>query len=575
MTMAVPPLIRNENNRMTSINLYLRKHLGSVSKNVSVSPDIPEKKLNNAVAAFGYGGSVANVIALYDNTMFGSGKDGLLFTGEQLIYRPTFSSPIAIPFETMQAVAYKERMTGKNLDKSEPYVEIARKDQTPVEIKDLISCDHRKLAGILQKAISEFDEFKDEKQILPIQDMTPELKTAYVKVIINMAFDNDGVIDDKELAEILVLMTRIDMDTPSRMAVRTYMANEAGLAPTAELIATIDAQIPEGQAQSVHISLVKDLINTYFSTADDDVSKFAFFNKHRDLFRVSDAEVELAIDAIRCDRQFLKEDVSDDQIVATLKTLSAKAAAVGTPLAAVYLSGSVIGLSAAGMTSGLATLGMGGMLGMSSMATGIGVAVLIGVGAYVGVRKLTGANELTRFKRRELMLQEVVKLTQSTISMLVQDINFVTLRLNEAMVVHGLQDAKIRKLMALMTQLTGAGAVLAGRSETTQASANKLKCAAHLDEAKLRSLTREASKAELFYVIRAHYEEREIGEADGDGVEQKVKRLVLKSGYGSKELEDLARAFDVLGYFKVGEVLKGAASDAAEKAKEKLAGLFS
>lgn len=560
---------------MTSINLYLREHLGSVSKNVSVAPDIPEKKLNNAVAAFAYGGGVANVIALYDNTMFGSGKDGLLFTGEQLIYRPTFSSPIAIPFEAMQAVAYKERLTGKNLDKSEPYVEIARKEGSPVEIKDLISCDNRKLANILQRAISEFDEFKDEKQILPIQDMMPELKTAYVKIIINMAFDNDGVVDDKEVAEILVLMTRIDMDTSSRMALRTYMANEAGITPTVELIATIDAHIPEGQAQSVHISLVKDLINTYFSTADEDVSKFAFFNKHRDLFRVSDAEVELAIDAIRCDRQFLKEDVSDDQIVATLKTLSAKAAAVGTPLAAVYLSGSVIGLSAAGMTSGLATLGMGGMLGMSSMATGIGVAVLIGVGAYVGVRKLTGANELTRFKRRELMLQEVVKLTQSTISMLVQDINFVTLRLNETMVAHGLQDAKIRKLVALMTQLTGAGAVLAGRSETTQASANKLKCAAHLDEAKLRSLTREATKVELFDVIRAHYEEREIEETDGDGIKKKVERLVLKSGYGSKELEDLARAFDAIGYFKVGEVLKGAASDAAEKAKEKLAGLFS
>lgn len=560
---------------MANINLYLRDHLGSVSKNVSVSPDVPEKKLNNAVAAFAYKGSVSNVIALYDNTLFGSGKDGLLFTGEQLIYRPTFSDPISVPFASMTAVDYKEVMTGKNKDKPEPYVLITRKDASPVEIKSLLDCNYRKLAEILQKAISDFDEFKDEKQILPIQDMTPELKTAYVKVIINMAFDNDGVIDDKELAEILLLMTRIDMDAPSRMALRAYMANDGELMPPPELIKTIDEHIPEGQAKSVHISLVKDLINTYFSTDSEDIKQFEFFNKHRSLFRVSDAEVDLAIDAIRCDRQFLKEDIPDDQVVATLKALSAKAAAVGTPLAAVYLSGSVIGLSAAGMTSGLATLGMGGMLGMSSMATGIGVAVLIGVGTYVGVRKLTGANELTRFKRRELMLQEVAKLTQSTISMLIQDINFVTLRLNETMASHGLQDAKIRKLMFLMTQLTGAGAVLADRNETTQASANKLKCAAHLDEAKLKSLTREPTKVELFDVVRSHYEEREVEEEDKDGVKQTVKKLVLKSGYGSRDLEELARAFDAIGYFKVGDVLKGAASDAAEKAKEKLAGLFS
>jgi len=560
---------------MANINLYLREHLTSVSKHVSVSPNIPEKKLNNAVVAFGYKGQAANVIALYDNTLFGSGKDGLLFTGEQLIYRPAFSDPVSIPFESMTVVEYKEVMTGKNKDKPEPRVLVTRKEASSVQIDSLQDCDYRKLAEILQKAISDYDEFKDQKQILPIQDMTPELKTAYVKVIINMAFDNDGVVDDKELAEILLLMTRIDMDSPSRMALRVYMANEGGLTPTLELLRAIDQHIPEGQAKSVHISLVKDLINTYFSTANEDITQFVFLKKYRDLFRVSEDEIDLAIEAIRCDRQFLKEDIPDDQIVATLKALSAKAAAVGTPLAAVYLSGSVIGLSAAGMTSGLATLGMGGMLGMSGMATGIGVAVLIGVGAYVGVRKLTGANELTRFKRRELMLQEVVKLTQSTISMLVQDLNFVTVRLNETMLAHGLQDAKIRKLMALMTQLTGAGAVLAGRNETTQASANKLKCAAYLDEGKLRSLTREPTKIEFFDVVRSHYEEREVEEENKDGIKENVVKLVLKSGYTSRDLEELARTFDAIGYFKVGDVLKGAASDAAEKAKEKLAGLFS
>lgn len=70
---------------MAYINLYLREHLGSVLKNVSVSPDIPGKKLNNAAAGFVYKGSVANVIGLYDNSIFGNGKDGLLFTAEQLI----------------------------------------------------------------------------------------------------------------------------------------------------------------------------------------------------------------------------------------------------------------------------------------------------------------------------------------------------------------------------------------------------------------------------------------------------------------------------------------------------------
>lgn len=58
-------------------------------------------------------------------------------------------------------------------------------------------------------------------------------------------------------------------------------------------------------------------------------------------------------------------------------------AATGIPIAAVAVSGSVFGLSAAGITSGLAALGLG--LGMAS---GLGVAVALGVGSFFGVRWL-------------------------------------------------------------------------------------------------------------------------------------------------------------------------------------------
>jgi hypothetical protein len=560
---------------MASINIYLRENLAAVSKkNMTVAPEIPEKKLNNAVAAFGYTGSVANVVGLFDNTLFGSGKDGLFFTGEQMIYRASFSDPVSIPFANMASAEYAELLSGKNNEKSEPCVRIRRKDGVDVELKALMDCDYKKLASLLQGAVSGFDEFKEEKQIVPIEDMGEDLKVAYVKVLVNMAYDNDGVIDAKEMAEILLLMTRIDLQPASRMHLRSYIADKAGWESMADLVGIIDSHCPEGQIKSVHISLVKDLINTYLSTDGGEVKEFGFFNRHRALLQVSDAEIDLAVQAIMLDRQLLNEDVNDDQIVATLKTLSAKAAAVGTPLAAVYLSGSVIGLSAAGMTSGLATLGMGGMLGMSSMATGIGVAVLIGVGTYAGVRKLTGVDELTRFKRRELMLHEVLKLTQTTIGMLVEDINFITVSLNEALVAQGVQDEKIRRLAAVLKQLSGAGAVLTGRSEGVQASSAKLKCAGHLDETKLKSLTREATKAELFGHIRAVYEERVL-EEEKDGQKHSVTRLVLKPGRSNKELEELARAFEAVGYFKVGDVLKGAASDVADKAKEKLAGLFS
>lgn len=93
------------------------------------------------------------------------------------------------------------------------------------------------------------------------------------------------------------------------------------------------------------------------------------------------------------------------------------------PIAAIYMSGSVVGLSAAGMTSGLAALGLGGVLGLSSMATGIGVVVLLGIGVYSGIQRAVGGNkEKADAQFRDLMLQEVLRNHQKAIAALGEDL---------------------------------------------------------------------------------------------------------------------------------------------------------
>lgn len=560
---------------MTNVNVYLRENLGTVSSKMSIAPQIDEKKLNNAVKTFAFSGSPSNVVALLDNTLMGSGKDGILFTGEQLIYRASFSDPVSVPYAAISSVEQVEKVTGSKNDKVETSLLIRRHDGSDLPVTGLINCNYRALADILQACVQDFSDYQEERQLVSIDELSEPLKTAYVQAVINMAYDNDDLIDDKEFAEILQLMTRLDLSPETRFTLRTYMASSSAQIPLATLLSQINEQSPAGQIKALHISLVKDLINLFYSTGGRDVGAFSFLQKNRELLEVSDEEIELAVLAIKNDHDMLRDDITDDQIVSTLKLLSAKAAAVGTPLAAVYLSGSVVGMSASGLTSGLASLGMGGMLGMSGMVTGIGVAVLLGVGAYAGVRKLTGANELTRFKRRELMLNEVVKQTQLTISLVMKDINFITGKLNEYIQAHGAQDEKIKKLMALMTQMTGAGNVLTEKSSSAQASATRLRCAQYLDEGKLKALTREPTKAELYELILGFYEERPVTVANKDGEEQTVNKLGLKRGQNSKDLEGLAHAFEAIGYFNVSDVLKGTAADVAGKAREKLSGLFS
>lgn len=559
---------------MGNINTFLRERLVDISaKRVYIAPNIDEKKLNNAIGAFGYTGKPGNVVALYDDSLLGGSKEGLLFTGEQIIVRSLMATPVPLPYAELASAEYLEVAIAAKPGKVDKLVRITRSSGSSVDVRGAF-LNLQALANVLQEAIADFDDHQEEAQSIPIEDMAEELKVAYVKVAANMAYEGKQELAHKAFAELMLLMTRLNLASDSRLAVRVYIAAGERQEAVSTLIETLDAHCPDGQAHSVHVSLVKELINLHHCMTGRYRQQFAFLDQHRQLLKVSDADLELVEFAIKSEHDMLREDISDDQLTETMKLLSAKAAAVGTPLAAVYLSGSVIGMSAAGMTSGLATLGLGGILGLSSMATGIGVAVLLGVGTYAGIRKLTGANELTRSKRRGLMLAEVIKQTQVTLSLLVSDINTVTLRLNEQILVHGAQSEQIAKLMRLMTQLTGAGKVLNERSQAAQSSATRLSCARFLDADRVRYLTRDATRQELGDWIIGHYEPRLIPESRDDKTIE-TEKLVLKQGYEVRELEELAQAFQAIGYFNVSDVVAGKVTDLASKATRGLGGLLS
>ncbi|ABO24892.1 hypothetical protein SHLO109777_06960 [Shewanella loihica] len=550
---------------MQEINTFIKENIGSVSKNVFVAPGIPEKKLNNAAKSMGLTDRVNTIIAIYDNTLFGSAKDGLAFTGEHLVFKPMFDDPMIFPYSDIEKVDYVEYVStnDKGKEKKEVVVELLRKDGSRNTIDGLIDCDYRLLAEILNRAVTECDSFEEENQIVTLAEMSEALKVAYVKVIANMAFADDGEVDKKEFSEILMLMTRLELTTESRFELRSYLSSEHNQVPLVDLLATIDAECVPSHNKAVKISLVKDLISTYMSVNDGSYENFAFLDEHQALFGVSDDEVELALMAIKNDFNMLREDFTDDALKRGMKELSAKAGAVGVPLAAVYLSGSVVGLSAAGMTSGLAALGLGGALGFSSMATGIGVAVLLGVGAYKGIKHFTGANELDKTKRRELMLNEVIKQTQATLSLLISDLNYITDKFNQAVASYGIQDAKVQKLMKMMTSLTGAADVLSRKSGVMQNSCIKLRCPIKLDEAKLKSLTQEPLKKQFYALVMGYYQEVEEEVQQGDE-SVNVTVLKIKPDISTRELDKLAAVFDAIGYFKAADVIKG-----------KLSGIFS
>lgn len=567
LTTVVPiGLLRTKENAMQNINVFIKDNVSQVAnKGLHIAPDIPEKKLNNAAKSMNLQEAIGSVIALLDSTVFGSGKDGLAFTGERMVYKAPFISSEVVNFSDLETAEYVRNLTpnGKGKDKVEEYTRITLKDGTSFKIENISECNLEKLADFLNTIVEQFDTFEEENQLVALSEMSEELKVAYLKVVVNMAYSDDGAIDKEEFAQILLLMTRLELSSESRFALREYITSDGELDSLESLVQTIDKECVPSHNKAVKISLVKDLYSVFMSVNNGKYDNFAFFRENNHLFNVNDKEVELIIEALELDFKMLNDDFSDAALTRGLKELGAKAGAVGVPLAAVYLSGSVVGMSAAGLTSGLATLGLGGLLGFSSMATGIGVAVLIGVGAYKSIKHLTGANELDKTKRRELMLNEVIKQTQLTVSYLMEDINFITIKLNKSIAAYGVQDQKIKEVLQKVKLLTSAGNVLTQRSDAMQSKSFKLKCPAELNHEKLKSLTRDATKQKIYDFILFFYEEKTV-ERQHDGKTVTAEVLVLKSGISTLDMEKIAKAFDAIGYFNAVDVVKS-----------KLTGMFS
>lgn len=543
---------------MSGINQYLKERLLEVGGNTLVAPEIPQNKLSNAVNAFKFDGDPASIIGICDTTIFKSAKEGILLSGSKLIYKGMLESPISIAYDDIESVEYvvTVEQTDKGKEKESKVLRVNLASGDALNLKYIPGLDLEKLAEIINGALEKFETYQEQNQLQPIEALAEDLKVAYLKIIVNMAFDNDGNVDDREFSEILLLMTRLNLSVGSRHEIRHYMGSADNAEQVADLIKVIDAHAPDGTRKSLHVSIVKDIISISSSLKNSDASTLSFLQKHRDVFGVTDEEIELVQLAIDNDRKSLDRKYSDSVIKKNLKELSAKAGAVGVPLGAIYLSGSVMGLSAAGITSGLATLGMGGLFGLSSMATGIGTAVIIGVLAYKGIGKLTGSGVDEGDKRREIMLQEVIRQSQRTIKMVNEDINYLSKELTSALASENVTKEKLNQVLAKLSQYIRASKVIGEKAEQGETDRARLKSPEFLDVERLKALTHEHDKRKYFELVVKFYREEVLQEErDGKVVEKTVLRLVRSSD--SMEMEQLGQVFELIGYNTVQGAIKG------------------
>lgn len=155
------------------------------------------------------------------------------------------------------------------------------------------------------------------------------------------------------------------------------------------------------------------------------------FRYLRKQFKISDVQDKKIREFVIEAKRLRERGIDDKYAKDALKSAVSGLGAVGVPVAAVYFSGSVIGLSAAGITSGLAALGLG-----FGMIPGIGVAILIGTGIFIALSKVLDVGgkkkKQTLQKEKERRAQQVIKNLQDTINNLIERIQELEKKAKEA-----------------------------------------------------------------------------------------------------------------------------------------------
>lgn len=287
--------------------------------------------------------------------------------------------------------------------------------------------------------------------------LSAEAKLLYCRVLVGLA-QVDGVLDPREIANLYLFASTIGLDPEARSELRSQItgaqrdtASEAGAGDVAvDLAQELSDLIDDDEREPILALLVRDLLR--ISRADKHVA-----DTERDRIATiasmafpdtADKVVQATERLLIAEEDFAAGKITTSQLETATKDIAAKAAAFGVPIAAVSLAGSVAGLSGAGITSGLAALGFGGLLGLSAMVTGIGTLVILGVAVHQGTRYVLATNEREREKRREHLIQQVIKNHQQAMAELTDDIAGLARRMEDYLTQTTKNEARLSLLKA-------------------------------------------------------------------------------------------------------------------------------
>lgn len=284
-------------------------------------------------------------------------------------------------------------------------------------------------------------------EVKGLEGCPPDWKMFYVRCLISLAIRTEDRLSPRETAELRLIMSNLRLEPRERILLCKLFTQPAEDIEVGEFNGLSDAQ--QGWVQTFKFCLLKDLLRIHALESQNDPSEHDFVQAALLALDFDAQHMEAAKAVIKTEIDLLEGREPAPVIEQTAKTSLSLVTGAGIPVAAIFYSGSVTGLSAAGITSGLASIGgMGLALGVSPMVSGLAAVGAVGVGSALGAQALSNAvwGKKQREKVRHNMRMQAVEALQVSLSELAADVNLLTSELNN---VAADQEILINRLQAI------------------------------------------------------------------------------------------------------------------------------
>lgn len=551
-------------------NLILSGATVAFNKNAFVAPQIPERKLNGSIMGVAKDSvKPHDVILIWDTTVFGGAGDGMLLTLDQLFYKELGEESICIDLAKIKSVTL-----GFNAKKKKAILFADEHNQTLLELDNddtfglnaegfcqwfsqIINLVQSKTNALPQYSSAPSNSTEEQIESAPLEQLPIVVRMTYLKVVLNSLLFNNQLITPKELSCFYSLISRLNLSIEERFELfdsqkefynrlsqvklirKDLKENPIFIQQSIDWLNDLFKKLPVRVRKDLLVSLLKDLIYIYQEANNkDSYTNSIFILEIAKAFSIEQSVLDYLVKVIENDLKIFDDNVDDKGLNESFSNIAAGAATVGVPIAALYFSGSVIGLGAAGITSGLATLGLGGFLGLSSMVTGIGALVLIGIGANKGVKMFTGQDDIEKRKQKEAMLLNLVQSLQRTLQVIIEDINNLALKLNT-------NPNSNSDLLSIFALISSAGKQISNKCNYVATKAARQRLPLYLNIERLKDLTKEPTYRPAYDAVINFYCFTKNKDEE---------QYVLKDDLTLEETENLVKIFQRLGYFDVTSV---------------------